>query len=544
MAAAAAVVVALSAVAVVVVRSSAQSESGKHPAGGMVATATITAAGTHVAIADGVGLPTTTAALAPRASATYRITPSGPLARPAVVTIPLLRRVSTDGLTVVFTSESPQGPWTPLPTRILRGGTQAEVTVTHLSFFETVTISWQEALRDLKQFFNDFTGGAYTDAQPPSCSGESAARQDGYSVAASSGDTMLWCFGANGNGQRVLETVNNRRYPLLVPRTMPLVGGGTGGDVFQLAARLLSFDGVVVYPREEADFGATIPADRWVRLTADLGAEAQLLSSLHTGVSALFSIITRFGATDDPTKVMKVVDTMLTADACRASAGSIAAMLANCLSPYQIAQGFGFPWSVVLAPVAAVSGVADYFHGALNGLADSFDGRTRYALTVTHAQPALPTIDAFLGQWNVHDGGLCVGEALDLAAAPANGNAPCSGSGHVGWMSAWMGCNSPNGGTPICDEWWSLTITDSGDGTITATVNAPPVYTTYNNQVVAGYHDPYPSLEQGDTFRLAKVDTGLLETTWLHTTGSMAGGNPYWCNYQQIGAANRPKCGA
>lgn len=107
-----------------------------------------------------------------------------------------------------------------------------------------------------------------------------------------------------------------------------------------------------------------------------------------------------------------------------------------------------------------------------------------------------------------------------------------------------MGCSSLNGGVPICDEWWSLTITDNGDGTITATVNAPPVYTTNHNQVIAGYQDPVPSLEMGDTFSLAKVDKGLLKMTWLHTTGNMLGGNSYWCNYQQISAANRPKCGA
>lgn len=354
---------------------------------------------------------------------------------------------------------------------------------------------------------------------------------------------MYWCFGMEG-GQRVLKTVNNRRYPLLVAHGLPLIAGSSGGDIFQLAARLLSFDGVVVYPQDEADFGATLAQGTWASLHADLGGEAQLLSSLHVGVSALFTILTRFGANDDPTAVAKAIDTMLTLDACRAALGSPGAILSACFSPSEIAQAFG-GWGILLAPVAALSSVIDYFHGALNGFVDSFTGRTRYTVVVSHANPPVPTFADFAGKWGVHDGQLCIGQTLNLAAAAGTANPPpCSGSGQVGWAGYWMGCAplDPNNPVPICYQWVNFTVAYNSDGTILATVTGAPIYTTTGLQVVAGYHSPYPWLDNGDTFQIAKVATGLLKTTWLHTAGPM--GNPYWCDYQTISAANRNLCGA
>ncbi len=78
--------------------------------------------GKHVRRVSGVSLPAAAAQVAAPVSATWQITLSGKLPGPAVVEIPLVRAEPDDGLTVVFTSESPSGPWLPLKTMIVRGG--------------------------------------------------------------------------------------------------------------------------------------------------------------------------------------------------------------------------------------------------------------------------------------------------------------------------------------------------------------------------------------------------------------------------------------
>ena len=430
-----------------------------------------------------------TAAGIGRASETFRITPSGSLARSEVLTIPLVRTEPSNGLVLVFTSESAGGPWTPLATTLIRGGRYASVRVSRLSFFEAVKISWQAAMTDLESFFAGFTGGAFSNASEPLCARRAVARSGGYSASATAGDTVLWCFGLE-NGQRELKVVDNRRYPLLITHGMPLIAGTSSTDVFQLAARELSPGGAVVFPGYEDDFSAdSIPVGHWAGIHADLSPEGQLLSSLEVGVSALFSIITRFGAGDDPTKIMKVVDKLLTINACRAALGSVGAMVSSCLSPDQIAKAFGVPWGVVLAPLAAVSGLIAYFRGSLNGIFDQFNSRSQFTIVIKHVTP----YTAFAQQWGVHDGTLCIGEALDTSPQALNGGPPCSGSGTVGWERGWMGCGSINGQVPVCNEWWRLSFSyDQSSGTVLATVVGNPIATTFNGQLIPGLHGPVP----------------------------------------------------
>lgn len=97
---------------------------------------------------------------------------------------------------------------------------------------------------------------------------------------------------------------------------------------------------------------------------------------------------------------------------------------------------------------------------------------------------------------------------------------------------------------PVCNGWAELTFTSGPDATITGTVTKV-LYTSTGNTVIAGY-DPTDSLQPGDTFELARVATGLLKTTYLHTHLSqddLTYGNPYWCG-PGISAANQFKCGA
>ena len=271
------------------------------------------------------------------------------------------------------------------------------------------------------------------------------------------------------------------------------------------------------------------------------------LAALQVGVTAWFAIMSRFGVKDDPTKVMKVIDQMLTLDTCRAAvkSGDYRAMVGKCITPDELKLAFGLVWGTIASTVAAVSTVADYFRSALNAVFDSFNGHTRFTITVRHANAS--AINSFLGQWAVHDGTLCVGASLNLAAGSNQneGLPPCSGSASVGYMSEWMGCGRQANGMPLCNEWFQLSLTSNPDGSVTATVVDEPIYTSTHNQAIHGFQDPYVFLHAGDTFNLAHTANGLLTATYLHTyKRDLNGTTSYWCNYQTISATNRPKCGA
>jgi hypothetical protein len=506
--------------------------------------AVIGAKGKTVAVAPDIALPAAILQIAKPVSETFRVTPSGPLHTSAKIQIPLTARV-TSGAQFVFilTSESPNGPWTPLPTRVIRGGWWAEATVTHLSWFTGIKIDLSEALSAVKKFFDDFTGGAYANPDPPTCDNQSAARNnDEYTVTYSPGNTLLWCFGMD-NGKRVLKIVNNRRYPLLLTHNLPIVGGTSSLDLFQMVAKLLTPGGTVIFQRLEDDFGADIPAGFYGGVHVNFSAEGQLLSSLEVGLNSLFAIITHFGAKDDPNTIMKVIDTLLSVNSCLSAIGSIAAMLSGCLSPYQLYKALGLPWGLILAPLAASSALIDYMHGALNGAFDQWNNRSQFTILVDHHNSA---IQGLLGPWSVHDSSLCIGQALDLQAAQAPTYAPpCSGSAPVGWIRAWEGCNMLYTGSPVCNEWLPFTYTVSADGTLHGTISGPSVYTGENGTILQGLNYPYPYMDTGNTFTLKLADPGLLLGTENSTAPQVSPGQIAYCNYSTISQADqRQYCGA
>jgi DNA-directed RNA polymerase specialized sigma24 family protein len=156
---------------------------------------------------------------------------------------------------------------------------------------------------------------------------------------------------------------------------------------------------------------------------------------------------------------------------------------------------------------------------------------------------AVSAISKFRGSWSVHDGSLCVGQALVLPNS--SGFPECSGSSNLGWTRWWMGCGSyPSASVPVCNGWAQLTFTKGPGDTVIATADKV-FYTTDKNRIIASYRQP-GSLEPGDTFKLQKIATGLLKTTYFHTHLSqfdLRNGNPYWCG-PGISQANQIKCGA
>jgi hypothetical protein len=472
----------------------------------------------HAVVAAGVRPPFK---LADPVSQAFNISPSGPLLAPLTIELPLDRKVPADGLTLVFTSESPKGPWTPLQTTVTPDGRHAQVRVTHLSYFDSLRIDIDGALEELKQSFNGLTSGMFAEAQPPKCSGEAKARQDGYLLTALGTDSIAWCLGIH-NGRRVLKAVNNRRYPLLALHPgLSVVSGGSGDTFAQRIARWLSAEGTVIYPRDEAVFGVNVPRGAKADLEVSVGQQAQLLSSLDVGVRAMLAIVTKFGAGTHPNLAVKVVDTLLTADECRVSK-TTAEMIANCLNAKQIIEGFGPVLGLILAPIITVSGIVDYFHGAINGLLDQFSDRSWAKVVVQRL--ANPPFTQFVGDWQVH--------GMQMTIKPDR-------TGVVQWNAG--PCLDPftSPPPPWCSGHASIRFTPSTNGVIGTYTRV--WFTTWAGDNPPAGFDPGTDNGAGYMFELRRVAPGLLKVKNLRM--HIQDGNPYWCG-AGVSTSNRRLCGA
>jgi hypothetical protein len=476
-------------------------------------------------------------------SETVSITPSGPLTKEAVVKLALNKPPRPGQAVAVLTSESPTGPWEYLPGTVINGGRYVQTTVHHLSFFSTMLIDVQAVINDLKGAFNEFTDNAFSNASQPSCDNNSAATQDGYSVSVSNkGNTVLGCFGIE-NGQRVLKVVNNRRYPLLVAHSLPVVGGSSSGDVFQESSSLLNLGDALIYPQDEVDFGATFQPGQSGMVAGDYAPVANYMYALSAGIDAWETIVTRGGTTENPSRVMDAVDEDLTIDSCRAAAmsGDIQSVQGACMSSDVIGQLFGTFWGIVAGLVQNVSTFYGWVHSVLNAFVDSIDGRATFEVKVVRAASSpTDTLSSYLGYWAAHDAQLCVGSLLpvDGPGSQITTTPPCDGSTNWGWTSVW-GCDAQTSdGTEVCMQYYTVQFTSNPDGSVTGTIAGNPIYVDVNDNVVNPSTNTFQAFKPGDTFTLRHADTGLLTVTY---PDDLSGS---FCNYNTVSAANRPKCGA
>lgn len=488
-------------------------------------------------------IPANAARYASPDSRTVSITPSGPLAKEAIVKLALNKPPRPGQAIAVLTSESPTGPWEYLPGTVIDGGRYVQATVHHLSYFSTFLVNVQAVISDLEGAFNEFTDDAFSDASQPSCANNSAAAQGGYSVLVSNkGNTVLGCFGME-NDQRVLKVVNNRRYPLLVAHGLPVVGGSSSGDVFQKSSSLLNLRDTLIYPQEEVDFGVTLQPGQSGTVAGDYAPVANYMYALSAGIDAWETIVTRGGTEENPSEVMDAVDEGLTIDSCRTGAltGDIQSVLGDCLSSEVIGKLFGTFWGVVAGLVQNVSTFIGWVHSVLDAFVDSIDGRATFEVKVVRAasSPA-DTLGSFLGYWGAHDSQLCAGSALpvDEPGSKITTTPSCDGSTNGGWTSAW-GCDAQTiGGTEVCMQYYTVHFTGNADGSVTATITGNPVYVDTNGKVVSLPASEFQVFKPGQTFTLTHAGTGLLAVTYP------SGSSGFFCNYNTVSAANRQKCGA
>src|SRR5690606_27106112 len=131
------------------------------------------------------------------------IGPSGPLAAPTTLELPLNRKASSKERLAVFTAPA-GGTWSVLPAKLMPGGRSVQVTTTHLSLFSVVSLKAGQLTGEFKKllrsFYDDLSSGATAEAKPPACKDEQTARKS-LTITSDHGNTVFWCLGTEDGKQ-------------------------------------------------------------------------------------------------------------------------------------------------------------------------------------------------------------------------------------------------------------------------------------------------------------------------------------------------------
>lgn len=375
-------------------------------------------------------------------SRTYRLSLSGPLTHPETIRLPLTKPLPPGWAVVVATAETSQGPWSYLPARVTSDRRTAIFTTVHHSIFIVIGEDVGRLLGFFKtQFLDGLSSGLTASASPPSCLGASAARS-GYTVQYSAGPAIYWCFGVDSSGQRILRMVNDRRYPLEIQHPGLAVAEHPALDYASLASlsHLLSGRLSVLAPGAQIGYRVNLTPGQAAGAQTTVDGFGQGLFALQTGINALLAILTRFGA-GGATKAVSVMNNALGDVTCAdalysANPGSI---LASCLSPKDMLEDFGSA-GLLLAPLAAAGGLANFFASEFQGLHDIWTSEDEYTIIVRRTA-AIPVLGQLAG---VFANGRGFGEVRP--ATVFNGGDPTGLVTGITW-SSWGGSTAIGTGT-------------------------------------------------------------------------------------------------
>jgi hypothetical protein len=376
-------------------------------------------------------------------SRTYQFSPSGPLPGPQTVRLPLTRRVPPGWAIVVATAETSQGPWTYLPATLSPDRRTAIFTTAHHSLFTVIGEDVSSLLGLFKtDFLDGLSSGATASAAQPSCAGQAAARE-GYTVQSSAGPTIYWCFGTDSSGQRILRLVNDRLYPLEIQHPGLAMAEQSAIDYGSLASlsHLLSGQLSILAPGGQIGYRVGLAPGQEAGAQTAADGFGQGLFALQTGINALLAILTRFGA-GGASKGITAMNDALGDAACADAlpAGNPGAILASCLSAKDMIDDFG-PVGLLLAPLAAAGGLADFFASEFQGLHDILTQDDQYTIVVQR-QAAVPVLGRRAGDFDYNSQGF--GEVRP--ATVFNGGDPTGLVMHITW-SSWGGNTAIGTGT-------------------------------------------------------------------------------------------------
>lgn len=374
-------------------------------------------------------------------SKTFQLGPSGPLAQPATVTLPLDAAPPVRASIAVATEATTTGPWSLIPATLSADGKSVTFTTTHFSIFSVIWVDARALLHDVETEFVDILdSGATGSSSPPSCDGQPQARGGGYSIASSTTDTIYWCFGTSGNS-RVLKVVDNRRYPLEIAHPDLSVSDAGGIDLgsWSELARIGSRSYTFLAPGAQVSFAVNLPAGSVGGIETQMDGLGQSLYALQVGLQTLATILTRFGFGDSSAVSAA---SLLGDSGCFGSLqhGVIAAVSA-CLSPNELYHLFGTK-ALVVIPLTVGGSLVAFVHSELNALVDQFNHHDNYTVRIVRAaaptststtmQPPAPSGSITIvpaGDSTCYFGivtaGYLLGEAITSGPTEGNGGTGC-----------------------------------------------------------------------------------------------------------------------
>ena len=320
-------------------------------------------------------------------SRTYRLSPSGPLAHPQLVRLPLKQAAPAGEAVVVATSEQQGGPWTYLPAKLAGDRRSVTFTVTHHSLFSVIGFAVGGMVHEFRSLFLDgLDSGATTTVDQPSCDREQSARQ-GYEVTSTSGPAVYWCLGMGGSS-RILRVANDRRYPMEIAHPGMSVAEKPAIDFSQLSSlsHLLSGRESVLAPGGEIGYRVDLPSGGQAQAHTQVDGFGESLYALQTALTTLTEILTRFGASHAGSKI-ELLDKALGDTSCAGAlvAGNPGSILSGCFSAAKLVADFGTAgW--LLAPIAAAGGAAAFFASEWQQMHDILTGQDSYRILVTRPQ--------------------------------------------------------------------------------------------------------------------------------------------------------------
>lgn len=319
----------------------------------------------------------------------YELGPSGPLASPATLAFPIGDPPDDGDEPVVVTSESPDGPWTPLPTTFDPATGTATAVTEHFSFFLPMWVKGKTIQGALRSIVDGFTAGAFADADPAQCTGDVTA----WTLQVE-GDALSACLGGSDD-DTVATLVNQRRYPVVVSAQ---AGSATLLDQqFSVAGALsqaTQLPGRVVVPPGGT---ARYSIDQTVGLYAESDGAANSINNLFFGVQLASSFLTKFGKGNSTSfeRTWNAVGALLTTSSCADAVGTgldPAAVIPACFSDAQ-ALGAAFGGGGALFVVAMqVGGVFSFFRSQINAFVDMTNGRDQAGVLITPTTTPTETV--------------------------------------------------------------------------------------------------------------------------------------------------------
>lgn len=335
---------------------------------------------------------------------TLEIGPSGTLAAPATITMTLDRPVEANDTVVIATNPThTKDGWQTVSAKLSSDRRHVTFTVDHLSWFKALLVDVKGAVGQLKKEFVDgMTAGIFAQAEKPTCSNESGAKQDDYNISSSTKDTLYWCFGIE-NGKRTVKVVNRRSYPLeITTSNLSVVSSGHGSLDLAGLARLGHH--TIVMPGEEAVMTvSSLKADQKATIDSNL---SNLAMGLHT-VDVIGTAVAQLTLKVDPNALKntrELVNDVLSLKSCIDVLGdmNVGHFLSGCFDAHTLSKFLNWR-AAILTPVVTAFSAIGLTHSWLNLVGDSRNGRAKYGITINKApKPQAPEVSFqdYVGIWS------------------------------------------------------------------------------------------------------------------------------------------------